>query len=78
MIFAPNRVTIHSMDKLTRALEALDITDGEFARRIGVSVYAVRKWRAGERTPRDNHKRKIERETGGQVSIMDWYGETGD
>jgi DNA-binding transcriptional regulator YiaG len=68
---------IATMDKLTRTLEEMDLTDSYFASKVGVSVYAVRKWRSGERTPRDKHKTKIEAITQGRIKIIDWYPKGG-
>lgn len=42
------------------------------AEAFGVSIYAVRKWIRGERTPRPKMQAKIKRVTRGQVTGNDW------
>jgi len=45
-----------------------------FAKKVGYSIFAVRKWRAGERCPRPRAIVKIAKVTNGQVSSNDWIG----
>lgn len=44
----------------------------DFAEEVGVSIYAVRKWLNGERTPRDKTKALIAKVTKGAVQAQDW------
>lgn len=58
--------------RLQDYLEEQDIPDGEFAVRLGVSIFAIRKWRSGERIPRPENMIKIMRITKNKVSLEDW------
>jgi transcriptional regulator with XRE-family HTH domain len=56
---------------LSDYLRAERLTDEQFGRRLGVSPFAVGKWRRGERFPRVDVLRRIEVETGGKVTASD-------
>lgn len=53
-------------------LLATKTTDDSFARLVGVSVGAVRKWRYGERTPRPAQMACIREATKGRVTPNDF------
>jgi len=53
-------------------LQKNDIYYRDFAEEIGVSIFAVRKWLNGERTPRDRTKALISKATNGKVQAQDW------
>jgi DNA-binding transcriptional regulator YdaS (Cro superfamily) len=57
---------------LTQFLSDAKLTDQAFAGLIGVSEFAVRKWRYGERTPRPKVMRRIGEVTGGKVTANDF------
>lgn len=59
--------------KLTAYLKASGESDEHFAKRIKLSVYAVRKYKSGARMPRPKNMLKIKKVTGEQVSETDWY-----
>lgn len=59
--------------KLNKYLVSRGITSREFAKKLKVSVQAVRKWRVGERTPRQHLVLRIKQATKGAVSPNDWY-----
>jgi DNA-binding transcriptional regulator YdaS (Cro superfamily) len=44
----------------------------EFAGRVGVTIFAVRKWVRGERIPRPATIMKIKKATKGAVTPEDW------
>jgi hypothetical protein len=48
-------------------------TSRQFAIALKVSLYAVRKWRQGCRTPRPLSIKKIQALTLGKVKPKDWY-----
>lgn len=50
--------------------EQLSLTD--FAKTIGVSTEAIRRYRDGERTPRPEQMVRIKAATGGQVTADDF------
>ena len=49
-----------------------DIDVFEAARAFGVSIYAVKKWLNGDRTPRPKMQAKIKKVTKGQITGDDW------
>ena len=49
-----------------------DIDVLEASRAFGVSVFAVKKWLSGDRTPRPKMQAKIKRITRGAVTGDDW------
>ncbi|BAU91196.1 hypothetical protein MPPM_2591 [Methylorubrum populi] len=59
--------------QLDAYLRANDLTDEAFARRLGpgVSAWAVRKWRYGQRIPRLAQQRRIREATDGEVTAND-------
>ena len=57
---------------LKEYLDSKDIYYRDFADEAGVSIYAVRKWLNGERTPRDRTKAKIAKITKNAVKAQDW------
>jgi len=59
--------------QLSRYLTRHKISTRKFAAKMGVSIYAVRKWRIGVRLPRPHHINKIKRLTEGIVTHGDWY-----
>ncbi len=44
----------------------------DFAEDCGVSLHEVRKWVDGDRSPRDERKRLIEKLTKGAITLYDW------
>jgi len=54
-------------------LKKENISSAAFASRLGVSVSAVKKWRALDRIPRPEHMVDIETLTRSKVSPSDWY-----
>lgn len=54
-------------------LEANELTNTEFARRIGSQESTVRKWRLGLRRPRAEALVKVVQATGGQVTANDFF-----
>lgn len=60
--------------KLYDWLVSNDITDDEFASRVGTSPHAVKKWRYGERRPRADAVARIVEATAGKVTAHDFYG----
>jgi len=62
--------------KLLDYLKANGISDDAFASAVGtVTASAVRKWKYRERTPRLDDVFKIERVTGGAVTLNDFLDE---
>lgn len=59
--------------KLNHWLTSNDVTDDDFAARIGVSTHAVKKWRYGERRPRIEAIARIAEATNGAVTANDFY-----
>lgn len=59
--------------KLGEYLNTQNISRAEMAKRLGVSVEAVRQWSVGERAPRPQMQSKIMDETAGQVTPMDFH-----
>lgn len=59
--------------KLTAYLKATGESDEHFAKRISLSVYAVRKYKSGTRIPRPKNMLKIKKVTKEQVTESDWY-----
>ena len=53
-------------------MDARDIDVFEAAKAFDVSIYAVKKWLKGERTPRPKLQAKIKKVTKGQVTGDDW------
>lgn len=45
----------------------------DFAMAVGVTVFAVGKWRRGERMPRPQHLKKINAITQGAVTANDFF-----
>ena len=60
------------MQALKRYLAANHVREAEFARRVGVSRYAVNKWVRGERRPSLERAALIERATEGAVPWTSW------
>ncbi len=58
--------------KLTSYLKQSKISDTKFATKVGMTIYAVRKWKSGQRYPRYETMRMIHRVTKGKVSLKDW------
>lgn len=59
--------------KLKEYMRAEGMTSRDLTKVIGgISIFAVRKWMTGERTPRDHLRVKIARITDGAVQIQDW------
>lgn len=50
-----------------------DISDADFAARIGVSRQALWRYKAGDRIPRRPILERIQRETGGEVRPADFF-----
>lgn len=46
----------------------------DFAKRLGVTIHAVRKWCRRERVPRPHTIKKIQQITKGAVTPNDWMG----
>ena len=55
-------------------LQETQLTRSQFAKRIGVSSEAVRRYVAGERIPDKNIMGKIALATGGKVTANDFFG----
>ena len=53
-------------------MKKTDIDIYEAARAFDSSIYAVKKWLKGERTPRPKMQAKIKKVTKGQVTGDDW------
>jgi hypothetical protein len=53
-------------------MDKVDIDVFEAARAFGVSIYAIKKWLKGERTPRPATQAKIKKVTKGDVTGDDW------
>lgn len=60
------------MKKLRVYLRQQGLSNQSFADEVGVSIFAVRKWLNGERTPRDKTKVKIARATKNVIKVQDW------
>lgn len=60
------------MMQLKDYLELEGQTSSEFAAKVEVTKYAVRKWLRGERTPRPSTMIKIRKATKGAVTAEDW------
>ncbi len=58
--------------RLIEWMEKTDIDVFEASRAFDVSIYAVKKWLKGERTPRPKMQAKIKSVTKGQVTGDDW------
>lgn len=50
-----------------------DVSDADFAERVGTSPHAVKKWRYGERIPRSVALARIVAATNGQVTANDFF-----
>jgi DNA-binding transcriptional regulator YdaS (Cro superfamily) len=61
-----------SASALARYLKKQSLTDGEFARLIGVDASTVYRWRKGDRRPERDLVFVIERATRGAVSASGW------
>jgi len=60
--------------KLEEYLIRNALTDEDFARKIGISKHAVRKYKSGAReVPRKWIVLEIEKKTKGEVAPIDWY-----
>ena len=59
---------------LRKHLNKEDQSLAEFAKDVGVSIFAVRKWLNGERVPRDKTKLRIAKATGDSIKVQDWVG----
>ncbi len=53
-------------------LEAHGLSQGAFARRLGVKSGVVCRWVSGQRVPTVHYALAIERETGGAVPVSAW------
>jgi len=63
-------VVIMTLDKY---LKTSKISSRAFAEEVGVSVYAVSKWRQKVRIPRPAYIEIIKNLTAGKVKPADWY-----
>lgn len=59
--------------KLQTFLKRESMTAAEFAKKIGLSVHAVLKYKSGTRLPRRKNMMKIIEVTDGKVRLSDWY-----
>lgn len=59
--------------KLASYLDDQEISDSDFADRIGVSRQAVFRYKAGERIPEKVVLSKIHKATGGMVTANDFF-----
>jgi len=57
-------------------MRAERLTDAAMAERVGVTPFAVRKYRRRERIPLPRIMAKIVEATDGQVTANDFYGQT--
>ena len=62
--------------QITDWLTTNDISDADFAARIGVSRQALWRYKAGERIPRRPILERIQSVTGGDVRPADFFGST--
>jgi hypothetical protein len=53
-------------------MDKTDIDVFEASRAFGISVFAIKKWLRGDRTPRPKMQAKIKKVTKGDVSGDDW------
>jgi hypothetical protein len=60
------------MPSLREWMDKTDIDVFEAARAFGVTIYAIKNWLNGERTPRPKMQAKIKKVTKGQVTGDDW------
>jgi len=58
--------------KLIDWMNKTDIDVFEAARAFDVSIYAIKKWLRGERTPRPKMQARIKKVTKGAISGDDW------
>lgn len=58
--------------QLRTYLEGTGTSVREFADLTGVTIFAVRKWLNGERTPKTRTVKLIDQITSGKVSLDDW------
>lgn len=56
---------------LAEYLASRNLTQAEFAAKVGVEQATIGRYAKGERFPRQRHLEAIERETGGLVSAQD-------
>lgn len=63
--------------QLTHWLSAQDLSNKQFAKRLGASPSAVGRWRRGMRTPSAPYMRKIVTLTKGQVTPSDFFMSAG-
>lgn len=61
--------------KLAAYLSQTKIDERSFGERLGVTEFAVRKWRYGQRTPSVEMIQRISDVTSGEVSFTDWLPE---
>lgn len=59
--------------KIAQYLKTSGERDATFAKRLGVSVHAVRKYKSGVRIPRPKTILRIKKVTKEAVSESDWY-----
>jgi len=59
--------------KLETYLKMSEITDADFAEKLGVNVISVRRYLAGQRIPNREVMEAIARNTGGEVRANDFY-----
>ena len=69
LVFLSEGAALH----LSEYLVSEGISPTTFAERLGVSIYAVKKWRLKTRIPRPDHVIRIEAMTKGKVAPDDWY-----
>lgn len=62
--------------QITDWLTKNDISDADFAARVGVSRQALWRYKTGDRIPRRPILERIQSETGGQVQPADFFGAT--
>ena len=58
--------------QLKRYLSKSGEDPGVFSEKVGVTIYAMRKWLRGERIPRPETIMKIKKATDGLVTAEDW------
>ena len=60
---------------LTEYMDRLNLTDTEMARRLGVSISGLGKWKNGRRHPSPRHMIRIRNATSGVVTPDDFLPE---
>ena len=59
--------------RFERYMRVNKVDPARFARKIGVSKFAIYRWIHGERMPRLTNIKAIRRATRGKVDYKDWY-----